>query len=120
MMVGLLISVYMALTKINTLQISFKGSVSSVPILNKVPACPSAQKEMKLSLPVKVPPCPLHGGSVVKNLPVKQETQEMWVRSLGWEDPLEKEMATHCSLLAWRPHGQGSLVGCSPCLVTAQ
>lgn len=70
MMVGLLISVYMALTKINTLQISFKGSVSSVPILNKVPACPSAQKEMKLSLPVKVPPCPLHGGSVVKNLPV--------------------------------------------------
>ena len=32
------------------------------------------------------------GGSVVKNLPAKQETQ---VPSLGWEDPLEKEMATH-------------------------
>ena len=30
-----------------------------------------------------------------------QETQEMWVRSLGWEDPLEKEMATHFSILAW-------------------
>ena len=27
--------------------------------------------------------------------------QEMWVQSLGWEDPLEKEMATHFSILAW-------------------
>ena len=27
---------------------------------------------------------------------------EIWVRSLGWEDPLEKEMATHSSILAWR------------------
>ena len=35
----------------------------------------------------------------VKNLPVKQETQ---VRSLGQEDPLEKGMATHSSILAWR------------------
>ena len=34
----------------------------------------------------------------VKNLPAMPETQ---VRSLGWEDPLEKEMATHCSILAW-------------------
>ena len=31
-----------------------------------------------------------------------QETQEMWVRSLGWEDPLEEEMATHSSNLAWK------------------
>ena len=31
-----------------------------------------------------------------------QETQEAWVRSLGWEDPLEEEMATHSSILAWR------------------
>ena len=38
------------------------------------------------------------GGSVVKNLPAKQETQ---VQSLDWEDPLEKEMATHSSTLAW-------------------
>ena len=37
-------------------------------------------------------------GSVVKNLPAKQE---IWVRSLGQEDPLEKEMATHSSILAW-------------------
>ena len=35
----------------------------------------------------------------VKNLPAVQETQ---VLSLGWEDPLEKEMATHCSILAWK------------------
>ena len=38
------------------------------------------------------------GGSVVKNLPVMQETQ---VRSLGWEDCLEREMAAHSSILAW-------------------
>ena len=41
-------------------------------------------------------------GSVVKNIPVKQETQETWVRSLDWEDPLVKEMATHSGILAWR------------------
>ena len=35
----------------------------------------------------------------VKNLPAMQET---WVRSLAWENPLEEEMATHCSILAWR------------------
>ena len=35
----------------------------------------------------------------LKRLPAMQET---WVRSLGWEDPLEKGMATHSSILAWR------------------
>ena len=35
----------------------------------------------------------------VKHLPAMQET---WVRSLGWEDLLEKEMATHSSTLAWK------------------
>ena len=35
----------------------------------------------------------------IKCLPAKQET---WARSLGWEDPLEKEMATHSIILAWR------------------
>ena len=34
----------------------------------------------------------------VKNLPAMQE---IWVRSMGWEDPLEKEMATHSRILAW-------------------
>ena len=39
------------------------------------------------------------GGSVVKNPPAVQETQ---VQSLGWEDPLEEDMATHTRILAWR------------------
>ena len=38
----------------------------------------------------------------VKNPPATQETQEAWVPSLGWEDPLEQEMATHSSILAWK------------------
>ena len=38
---------------------------------------------------------------VVKNPPANQETQEMWVQSLGQEDPLEKEMATNSSTLTW-------------------
>ena len=42
------------------------------------------------------------GGSVVKNLPAMLETQEMWVRSLGQEDPLEEGRATHSSILVWR------------------
>ena len=37
----------------------------------------------------------------VKNLLALQETQEMQVQSRGWEDLLEKEMVTHCSILAW-------------------
>ena len=36
---------------------------------------------------------------LVNHLPAIQET---WVRFLGWEDPLEKEMATHSNILAWR------------------
>ena len=36
---------------------------------------------------------------MIKNLPA---AQEFWVRSLGWEDPLEKGMATHSSILSWR------------------
>ena len=42
------------------------------------------------------------GGSVVKNRSAKQTKQEMWVGSLDLEDALEKEMATHSSILAWR------------------
>ena len=44
---------------------------------------------------------------MVKNLPAVQET---WVQFLGWEDPLEEEMATHSSILAWRISWQRSLV----------
>ena len=47
---------------------------------------------------------------MVKTPPAIWET---WVQSLGWEDPLEEGMATHSSILAWRIHGQRSLVGYS-------
>ena len=47
----------------------------------------------------------------VENLPA---VQDMWVRCLGWEDPPEDGTATHSSVLAWRIHGQRSLVGYSP------
>ena len=48
---------------------------------------------------------------MVKNLPAMQET---WVRSMGWEDLPEEEMATHSSTLAGEPHGHRSLAGCCP------
>ena len=41
----------------------------------------------------------LYTAQMVKNPPAMQET---WVQFLGWEDPQEKGMATHCSILAWR------------------
>ena len=48
---------------------------------------------------------------LVKNLP---EMQETWVQSLGQEDPLEKQMATHSSILAWKIPWTEDLVGYSP------
>ena len=48
---------------------------------------------------------------MVKNLPVMQDTR---VQSLGWEDPLEKKMATHSSILAWRIPWKRGLAGYSP------
>ena len=50
-------------------------------------------------------------GSVGKSPPAIQETQ---VQSLGWEDPLERGMATHSIFLPGKSHGQRSLVGYSP------
>ena len=41
----------------------------------------------------------------VKNLPSMQETQEMWVQSLGWEDHLEKEVASPSTILPWEISG---------------
>ena len=52
---------------------------------------PQEQNENKVNIG-------LSGGSVVKNLPAMQE---MWVQSLGQEDPLEKKMATLSTVLAW-------------------
>ena len=71
-------------------------------------ACPSPdiQKFLKQSFfftGVFALPCSKNWASLVaqrlKHLPAMQET---WVRSLGWEDPLEKEMAAHSSILVWR------------------
>ena len=46
------------------------------------------------------------GGSVVKNMQAKQET---WIQSLGCEDSLEEDMATHSSILAWEiPQKEGA------------
>ena len=46
------------------------------------------------------------GDSVVKNPPAMQETQ---VQSLGWEDPLEEEVATHSNVIAWKnPMNRGA------------
>ena len=45
---------------------------------------------------------------LVKNLPAMQET---WLQSLGWEDTLEKEMATHFSILAWKIPGTVTVHG---------
>ena len=42
------------------------------------------------------------GGTVVMNPPAMQEMQETWVQSLGQEDPLEEEMATHFINLSWK------------------
>ena len=61
-------------------------------------------------------PCPRNNdfgipyGTTVKNLQAKQK---MWVQSLGWEDPLEEEMATHAVFLPGESHGQRSLAGYS-------
>ena len=51
---------------------------------------------------------------MVKNLPEMQKTQEKWVQSLGWEDPLKERMATHSSILAWKIPWTESLVGSGP------
>ena len=53
-----------------------------------------AQISGELKLPMGFP-----GAQMVKNPPAVRET---WVRSLGWEDPLEQGMATHSTVLAWR------------------
>ena len=47
----------------------------------------------------------------VKNLPAMHETQETHVQSLGGDDLLEEEMATHSNILAWKPLGERILAG---------
>ena len=73
------------------------------------------QKEVQRTLVCKVGEDSLQGtivaslvAQLVKNLTAVQET---WVRFLSWEDPLEKEVATHSSILAWKISWTE---GCSP------
>ena len=54
---------------------------------------------------------PILVAQMVKNPPAMQET---WVQSLGWEEPLEKETASHSSILAREFHEQRSLAGYNP------
>ena len=54
------------------------------------------------------------GGSVVKNPPAMQESQEIQVRCLGQEDPLEEGMATYSVILTWRIPWMEGLTGYSP------
>ena len=67
------------------------GDPSSIPGLGRSPG-------EGIDYPLQYSRAPLVA-QLVKNLPAMRET---WVRSLGWEDPLEKGKATHSSILAWR------------------
>ena len=55
--------------------------------------------EIKFAFLIVDSHCPTKVAQRLKSLPATQET---WVRSLGREDPLEKEMATHSTIFAWR------------------
>ena len=71
-----------------------KGRLCSYHLPSEIPA----QSEKRSILPIRGFSC----GSEIKNPPAVQEPQETLVQSLDWEDPLEEEMATHSSILAWR------------------
>ena len=68
-------------------------------ILNKILADQTQQCIKRIKTQKKRGGVGFPVSSAVKNPP---EMQEMWVQSLGQEDPLEKAMATHSSILAWR------------------
>ena len=64
---------------------------------------------------IKLNSLAIGSSSVVKNLPAMQKTQEKRVRSLGQEDPLEKEMELTPVLLPGKSHGQRRLMGYTTC-----
>ena len=66
------------------------------PKKNKMKLYPYTMHNLLFFMPLNTPPM----AQQIKNLPEIQETQEMQVQSLGQEDPLEKKMATHSSILA--------------------
>ena len=71
------------------------------PALHLRPPCSLRHNSVKIS-PINNPILASLVAQLVKNLLTVQETQVNQVQSLGWEDPLEKEMATHSSIFAWR------------------
>ena len=54
------------------------------------------------------------GDPVVEVPPTNRRRHRMWVQSLGWDDPLEEEMATLSSILTWKIPGTEQLLGYSP------
>ena len=88
----------------------FTGHVEPRELTSALEQLRNLMEETKTATPKKWPTVTrkmgFPSGSVVKNLPANAETQ---VPSLGQEDPLGKEMATHSSILAWRIPGQRSL-----------
>ena len=74
--------------------------------------CPLTFRPLDLGFPQITLNCPIIWASLMALQPAMSETQETWVQSLGWKDPLEEEMATHSSILAWeipwteKPGGQ--------------
>ena len=89
------------------------GPGSFICFINGASASEYTEKRNTPAHPFPSCPCPPHNkfenhhlqfwaspvAQTVKNLPAMRET---WVRSLGWEDPLEEGMTTHSSILAWR------------------
>ena len=82
--------------KENDLDCDFAVTSPLSPLPSPVRSLPVSLLDFDTSLPL---PWASLAAQLVKNLPAMQET---WVRFLGWEDPLEKEIATHSSILAWR------------------
>ena len=70
-------------------------------VSRKIQAQARECKEVEAGLGLFQPLQDFPSGSVVKNLPPVQETQEMQVQSLGQEDPMEEGTATHSGILAW-------------------
>ena len=69
-------------------------------IIKSLPCIQKPRKKNRCALIIDIP-LSFPSGSVVKNPSAMRETQEMQVQFLGWEDPLEEEIATSSSILVW-------------------